>query len=150
MGTAKVTTTMNTIAFFGLFFCFSLFIGHSLSLQCYSCVGALGEGKCDDANPGEVTDCSEGDFAPDYCVLKDSINESETRSCGLGDIVDDTFKGGCTEDTSSGTTLRFCICKGELCNETWKKAGWVASSSSSMYMASSISIFFIVSLLLLI
>merc|ERR1712115_8123 len=134
MGTTRLPTTMNTIAFFGLFFCFSLIVGPALSIECYFCVGT-DEDKCDDANPGETYACSGFLLDSDYCVIS-GWGKYESRTCGDGNLADSNLKEGCIEDTTSGTTVRTCNCKGELCNETWKKAGWDGSGASAVYMSS--------------
>merc|ERR1712025_107367 len=142
MGRTLMSSTMNAMTFFGLFFCFSLFVGPSLSHQCYTCVGAIGL-KCDDANPGDKTDCS-GPLASDYCILL-KLGDLETRSCGAGNLAGTGAKEGCTTTSVDGHTAKTCLCKGELCNETWKKAG---SSAAPVYISSLALSFYIASLFL--
>merc|ERR1712098_222321 len=137
MGRAQLPTTMNALTFFGLFFCFLLLVGPTLSLQCYVCAGGAGGLKCDDANPGAKTDCSS--FSTDFCILG-KAGDIETRSCGAGSLANTAFKEGCTEETALGVTATNCYCKGKLCNETVKTA---AAGSASVYISSLAVIFYV-------
>merc|ERR1711937_724727 len=134
MGRAQLPMTMNAITFLGLFFCFSLLVGPTLSIQCYQCTGLLG-GQCNDANPGTTTDCST--FATDYCLLS-KIGDVETRSCGAGTLASTGNKEGCEKETIDGVKTKGCIYKTDLCNETWKTAG-----SASVYISSLAVIFYV-------
>merc|ERR1712112_793792 len=107
MGRAQLPLTMNAITFLGLFFCFSLLVGPTLSIQCYQCTGLLG-GQCNDANPGTTTDCST--FATDYCLLS-KIGDVETRSCGAGNLASTGNKEGCEKETIDGVKTKVASAK---------------------------------------
>merc|ERR1712025_82544 len=123
MGRAQFATTMNVTTFFGLFLYLSLSVGPTLSFQCHTCVGGVGGVECDDANPGKPTTCP----LTDHCILS-IADTNEARSCGVGNLASSGLTEECTEETLGDEKVTYCLCEGELCNETWEKAGWNGSS----------------------
>merc|ERR1711937_246891 len=147
MGRNQLHFKMKAATVIGLLVCVSIFVTPTLSVKCYNCVGGGGVLKCDDSNPGTEFDCTS---LTDWCQIV-ATDDVEVRSCGAGNIADTPLKESCKEETIGGQKKRTCQCKGKLCNETWKKAGWNGSSGSSaatVYISSLAIIFYIVTLFL--
>ena len=98
------------------------------SLSCYSCHNASGTpGACTESFPGEEVACpKEGG-----CVIKIQANDGMesifSRGCDPN-ILDSDIR--CDRVDTGETSLQFCNCKTDLCNENWATAGSTTSAST--------------------
>merc|ERR1711973_269835 len=89
----------------------------ALSIKCFSCISGMGGPECDETNLGEVAEC-------ERCLISNGFIEGFEfefwqRSCATAEI-----DVGCdTTEYENGEYLSYCICEGDLCNESFETAG---------------------------
>jgi len=99
----------------------SLFVYSSHSLQCYSCLTDF-TSDCNASSPGQVVECPEGTLG--CFIANGDIQGFEFEYWQRACAPEATQELGCgTSQYDTGEFVDYCVCEGDLCNETFETAG---------------------------